>query len=81
MTDAELHEKLLNIFSKKFGVEESNFLNANIKTVESWDSFSHMDLMLELEAEFQLHELSGEDFANLVSVARIMEYIKRPKGE
>jgi len=81
MNDSELQQKLSKIFIKRFNLDDVDVKESSIKTVEDWDSFTHMDLMLELESEFALDELSGEDFANLVSFKKILDYIKRVKGD
>jgi len=81
MKAINLEEKLLKIFNKRFNLNEQQALVATIKTVDSWDSFTHMDLMLELESEFNLSQLTGEDFANLVSFQKILSYIKQNTSE
>lgn len=81
MKAINLEEKLLKIFNKRFNLNEQQALVATIKTVDSWDSFTHMDLMLELESEFNLSQLTGEDFANLVNFQKILSYIKQNTSE
>ncbi|MCE7530646.1 acyl carrier protein [Polynucleobacter sp. IMCC 29146] len=72
-----VHIKLIKIFKDKFHLDDVDVFDANIKTVETWDSFSHMDLMIELQFEFKLKELSGEDFSALTSFKKIYDYISQ----
>lgn len=73
----ELKARLLKIFKEKFNLEEPDALIADIKSVEAWDSFSHMDLMIELQSEFHLTLISGQDFAELTNFKKIYDYISR----
>jgi len=79
MSIEDLNRRLLKIFKDKFNLVGEDALVADIKSVETWDSFSHMDLMIELQSEFQLNELSGDDFAALTSFQKILDYIARGK--
>jgi acyl carrier protein len=47
--------KLKQIFADVFGVD-SNFIdeNSSVDTIEKWDSFNHMKLVLALEEQYDL---------------------------
>ena len=80
MTNSLLRSRLIQIFMRRFNLSETQALSATIKSTEGWDSFTHMDLMLELESDFELKQLSGDDFANLVSFEAIFEYLGKVRN-
>lgn len=48
-------QKYIDIFTNIFGVEEDELNeNFNFKDVEAWDSFTHLTLIGELEATFDV---------------------------
>jgi acyl carrier protein len=49
----------------------------DMSTVPEWDSLTHMSLMLTLGEEFGLKELTGEDFARLISFKNILSFIRK----
>lgn len=48
--------------------------DADLDTLDAWDSLHHLELMLELEAEFALR-IPAEAMAELVSLDRIEGYL------
>ena len=51
----ENKEKYLQIFKNIFGVDEAELNeNFNFKDVDSWDSLTHLTLISELEAAFDV---------------------------
>ena len=67
---------LITIFTKKFNLSKEQALIADIKSVDSWDSLSHMDLIMELQEVFKLSDITADNFANLTSFSKALEYIK-----
>lgn len=49
-------------------------VDASMATVDEWDSFNHVMLMIELKSEFNL-DVSQEDFSRLTSVKDIMNIL------
>lgn len=49
--------------------------DAQITTLAGWDSLRHLELMLALEAEFDIH-IQAEEIRELVSLERIDEYVR-----
>ena len=77
----ETTEKLNKIFIKNFPSlrSEADINSASMATLREWDSFSHMLLMLALDEEFGLKNLTSDDFAKLTSFQKISEFISSTK--
>ena len=51
----------------------------SMKTLTNWDSTKHMELILSLEEEFEMPQLSTDEIVEMTSVAEIKR-ILRNKG-
>ncbi|MCS6989733.1 MAG: phosphopantetheine-binding protein [Chloroherpetonaceae bacterium] len=70
-----LLEKLSPIFKSVFGQHTEISLNTKQEDVAEWDSVSHLELILELESEFELN-LTPEEIENMKSVEAILRAIQ-----
>ena len=69
-------EKLKAIMSKALRIPVEKIGDtATMKDVAGWDSLTHMDLILSIEQEFRV-QLSGDDIADMQSVAMIMQVLQ-----
>jgi acyl carrier protein len=60
-----------------FRVPEERILDDLAMTdLPSWDSLSHMNLILEIERQYDV-QLSGDEIADMQSVPRILEILSR----
>ena len=50
--------------------------NSTMADIPGWDSLTHLNLILEIEREFEV-QLSGDDIAEMQSVATIAEILLR----
>ena len=50
--------------------------SASMSDIAAWDSLNHMNLILEIENKYSIH-LSGDEIAEMQSVAAIREIINR----
>jgi acyl carrier protein len=50
-----------------------------METVESWDSLKHIELVVSLEEEFEISQLSTDEIVEMISVAEIKRTL-RNKG-
>jgi acyl carrier protein len=68
--------KLLLLFKELFEDEFSHLdsENLSIDTVPSWDSLTHLRLMMAIEESFSI-ELSPEDFQDLTSFPIIEDFL------
>jgi acyl carrier protein len=60
--------KLFSIFASVLGIPAGDISDStNFDSVETWDSMTHMILINEIEAQFQL-ELSGDEIADIKTI-------------
>ena len=45
-----------------------------MKNTEKWDSFTHINLILEIEEKFKLKRIKPENIAKLTSFKKCFEY-------
>ena len=48
-----------------------------MKNTEKWDSFSHINLILEIEEQFKLKKIKPEKIAKLTSYKKCLDYINK----
>lgn len=65
--------KLIEVMTRVFGVDVD--VDSSMETLNEWDSFNHVMLMIELKSEFNL-DVSQEDFSKLTSVKDIMNILR-----
>lgn len=70
-------EKLDKLFKKNFGIDTKKIDNVSMKNTEKWDSFSHINLILELEEQFKLRKIKPEKIVGLTSYKKCLDYIKK----
>jgi acyl carrier protein len=70
-------QKLKKIMSGVFRVPEYMISDeANMIDLPGWDSLSHMNLIIEIEHQFEI-QLSGDDIAEMQSIPKIVEILNR----
>jgi acyl carrier protein len=69
-----LNEKLAGIFAKLFDVSDFSE-ELSPQNVEKWDSFSHIELVMELERAFGV-TVPAAEAGELYSVKGILDYLK-----
>ena len=65
-------EKLDKLFKKNFGVDIKKLDSISMKNTEKWDSFSHINLILEIEEQFKLKKIKPEKIAKLTSYKKCL---------
>ena len=76
MTRSELHNKVIGVFAKTFGLlEEEITPNIAYNSHEKWDSLGHLELVSNLEEAFGI-SFSMDDVQNMSSVAVCEEMIQ-----
>ena len=77
----EIESRLITLFKGTFKSlrTDSDVLAASMASVWEWDSLSHMELMLSLDEEFGLNNLSPKEYVNLTSFYKILELISSAK--
>ena len=62
------------IITKKFN--DKNFKNLKIGSIKSWDSMNNLDLIFEIEREFNF-KFKTKDLENATSISFFLKYLKR----
>lgn len=64
-------EKVKKIIAETFHIKESDItLSVNMKDIDSWDSLTHMELIANLECEFEI-EFTADEIMEMVDVAHV----------
>ena len=79
-TSSLFMKKLKNIFEKIFNISINNkdFMNLKINDIEEWDSMANLDLIFEVEKEFDF-KFTTKEMENVSSVKYIYDYLKSKK--
>ena len=70
-------DKLDKLFKKNFGADIKKLDMISMKNTEKWDSFSHINLILEIEEQFKLKKIKPEKIAELTSYKKCLDYINK----
>jgi acyl carrier protein len=74
-------DKLQPIFTKVLGAPSSEVvLDASRDQFARWDSWAHLDLVMEIEAEFNC-SLTMEETAGINSIRDLADLISRKTGQ
>jgi len=77
----DIKHRLNQIFAEKFGLDQSSDLSdVSMASLTNWDSFSHMELMIELQDQFGLGKLDGDDLMRLVSYEKILKFLNEHRS-
>ena len=70
-----MKDKLARIFKKNFNTDLDKINSISMKNTEKWDSFTHINLILEIEEKFKLKKIKPENIAKLTSFKKCFEYL------
>ena len=71
-----IEKKLEKILSKLFKIKIAEAKNSKMSNTNQWDSFSHINLIIELEKNFKIKKISPSEIAKLNSFQNCIYYIK-----
>jgi acyl carrier protein len=71
----KLEATLETIFIDVLRLEPQNIITAELNLTDGWDSFAHMQLMVAIDENIGLVNISPEVFASLNSYKKIFEYL------
>ncbi|HEX3693124.1 MAG TPA: acyl carrier protein [Solirubrobacteraceae bacterium] len=70
-----MYESLKHILAEILGCASEEIPDdAQLTMLDGWDSLRHLELMLELEAEFDIH-IQAKEIRELASLEQINDYI------
>ncbi len=68
-------EKVRKLVAEVFQIRESDItLETNMKDIDSWDSLTHMELIVSLEDEFGI-EFTADEIMEMTDVAKIEKIV------
>lgn len=74
-------EKVRKLIAEVFQIRESDItLQTNMKDIDSWDSLTHMELIVSLEDEFGI-EFTADEIMEMVDVGKIEKIIEEKVNE
>ncbi len=69
-------KKLEKVVAETFHLSESEVTDSmEMKTVDSWDSLTHMELIANLECEFDI-EFTADEIMEMTTVAQIRKLLE-----
>jgi acyl carrier protein len=72
-----MKERIINIMSEVFEMPISEFpLDIKQENIENWDSLRHLNLIVELEDNFD-KSFEPEEIAEMISLDKIIYYIEK----
>lgn len=73
----EIKDRVIKTFSQVFNVDEKKIkLTNTMEDIESWDSIGHLQLIMSIEAEFEI-KLNTEDVVQINSVKKCVDAVNR----
>jgi acyl carrier protein len=76
MQESEVYSKLTKIFCDTFDEEVTLEPGTTAQDIEGWDSFSHINLTLAVEAEFGIR-FTSSDVERMQSVGDMVAFIQQ----
>ncbi len=68
-------EKIKKIISETFQIKESSITpQTNMQDIDSWDSLTHMELIVSLEDEFSI-EFTADEIMEMTDVEKIEKVV------
>lgn len=68
-------EKVRKLVAEVFQIKESDITSqTNMKNIDSWDSLTHMELIVSLEDEFGI-EFTADEIMEMVDVGKIEKIV------
>jgi acyl carrier protein len=72
-----IEKKLEKIFSNLFELKIAEAKNSKMSNTNQWDSFSHINLIIELEKSFKIKKINSSEIAKLNSFQNCANYLKK----
>lgn len=76
MSRNEIFEKIKTVFDDFFDGEITVDMDTTMENTELWESVSHIQLIFEIEEEFDI-QFEAEEIAGLNSVVKIIDSVER----
>ena len=74
-----MQKKLIQLLMDLFNINEEEAKNASMNSISTWDSLSHIELMMTIEEEFNIPKITPDEIISMTSTESIKQ-ILRNKG-
>ncbi|MEE9543853.1 MAG: acyl carrier protein [Thermodesulfobacteriota bacterium] len=72
-----MEEKLKSVMANVLGAKSDEINDdSSMQTLMNWDSLKHMELMMAIEDEFEMPELSMDEIVEMTSFSKIKSILK-----
>lgn len=68
--------KILSVLTKTFSVKESDLIpELKMEDVDWWDSLSHMEMIADLESEFEI-EFTADEIMQMITIEAVIRIVR-----
>ena len=71
-----MQKKLIQLLIDIFNINEEEAKNASMNSISTWDSLSHIDLMMTIEEEFNIPKITPDEIVFMTSTESIKQILK-----
>ena len=71
-----MQKKLIQLLMDLFNINEKEAKNASMNSISTWDSLSHIELMMTIEEEFNIPKISPDEIVSMTSTESIKQILK-----
>ena len=71
-----MQKKLIQLLMDLFNINEKEAKNASMNSISTWDSLSHIDLMMTIEEEFNIPKITPDEIVSMTSTESIKQILK-----
>ena len=71
-----MQKKLIHLLMDLFNINEEEAKNASMNSISTWDSLSHIELMMTIEEEFNIPKITPDEIVSMTSTESIKQILK-----
>ena len=71
-----MQKKLIQLLMDLFNINEEEAKNGSMNSISTWDSLSHIDLMMTIEEEFNIPKITPDEIVSMTSTESIKQILK-----
>ena len=71
-----MQKKLIQLLMDLFNINEKEAKNASMNSISTWDSLSHIELMMTIEEEFNIPKITPDEIVSMTSTESIKQILK-----
>ena len=71
-----MQKKLIQLLMDIFNINEEEAQDASMNSISTWDSLSHIELMMTIEEEFNIPKIVPEEIVFMISIKNIKKILK-----